>query len=74
MRRVTISTIGTSLLASQINRAGFNENNWYSQLRGTANLFFKRIVQDYPEVLDIIHTLEIRALSSLNRSEIRKIR
>jgi hypothetical protein len=38
MRRVILSTIGTSLLTNQINRANPDEKDWYAQLRDTANL------------------------------------
>ena len=38
MRRVIVSTIGTSLLTNQINRANPEEKDWYSQLRDAANL------------------------------------
>ncbi len=74
MRRVIISTIGTSLLTNQINRADTDETTWYSQLRDTANLSKKLLEQNYPEVLTIIQTLESRALDSLSHSEVGKIR
>ena len=58
MRRVIVSTIGTSLLTNQINRANPEEKDWYSQLRDAANLNEK----DTPEtVKKIISTLEDRA-------------
>jgi putative CRISPR-associated protein (TIGR02619 family) len=71
MRRAIFSTIGTSLLTNQINRADSNEKNWYSQLRDTANFSKESIQQHHPEVLAIIQTLESRALSSLSHSEIK---
>lgn len=74
MRRVIISTIGASLLINQINRAGFNENDWYTQLRDTANLSDEVIKKYYLEILAIIQTLENRALSSLKHNEISKLR
>lgn len=74
MRRVVISTIGTSLLTNQINRADSNEKDWYLQLRDTANLSYESMQQDYPEVLAIIQVLTTRALSSLRNSQISKIR
>jgi hypothetical protein len=37
MLRVILSTIGTSLLTQQIKRDDPTENNWYNQLRDTAN-------------------------------------
>jgi hypothetical protein len=38
MRKIILSTIGTSLLTNQINRANPDEKDWYSHLRNTANL------------------------------------
>ncbi len=38
MRKVILSTIGTSLLTNQINRNNPEEKDWYSYLRDTANL------------------------------------
>ncbi|WP_069470914.1 hypothetical protein [Candidatus Marithrix sp. Canyon 246] len=35
--KLIISTIGTSLLTNQINRANPDEKTWYSQLRDAAN-------------------------------------
>jgi len=37
MLRVILSTIGTSLLTQQVKRDDPTENNWYNQLRDTAN-------------------------------------
>lgn len=74
MRRVIISTVGTSLLTNQINRANPDEKNWYSQLRDTANLSNELIQKTHPEVLEIIQTLENRALSNLSQSQVDKIR
>ena len=42
MRQVILSTIGTSLLTNQINRANPEEKDWYSHLRDTANLSDKK--------------------------------
>lgn len=74
MRRVIISTVGTSLLTNQINRANPDEKNWYSQLRDTANLSNELIQKTHPEVLEIIQTLENRAISNLTQSQVDKIR
>ncbi len=74
MRRAIISTIGTSLLTNQINRADPNEKDWYSQLRDTANLSNELIQKEYSKVLTIIQTLESRALFNLSTSEISEIR
>lgn len=74
MRPAIFSTIGTSLLTNQINRADSKEKDWYSQLRDTANLSRESIQQDHPEVLGIIQVLTDRALSSLKNSQISNIR
>ncbi len=74
MRRAIISTIGTSLLTNQINRADSDEKDWYSKLRDTANLSKELTQKNYPEALTIIQTLSNRALSSLSYNEINKIR
>ena len=74
MRRAIFSTIGTSLLTNQINRADSKEKDWYSQLRDTANLSTESIQQDRPEVLAIIQVLTNRALSILKNSQISNIR
>lgn len=72
MRRVIVSTIGTSLLTNQINRANPEEKDWYSQLRDAANLN----ENDTPEtVKKIISILEERAnvkLDNVNIPEIRR--
>ncbi|AFY57366.1 uncharacterized protein conserved in archaea [Rivularia sp. PCC 7116] len=71
MRRVILSTIGTSLLTNQINRANPEEKDWYPQLRDTANLN----EQDTPEtVKNIISTLEDRANKQLDKVQIPQIR
>ncbi|MFK0730612.1 MAG: CRISPR-associated protein [Gloeotrichia echinulata GP01] len=71
MRRVVISTIGTSLLTNQINRANPEEKDWYSHLRDTAN----KNLQETPEnVKDIISTLKQRADAQLVSAKIPQIR
>ncbi len=71
MRRVIVSTIGTSLLTNQIIRANLEEKDWYPQLRDTANLNEK----DTPEtVKKIISTLEERANKQLSNLQIPQIR
>lgn len=76
MRRVIISTIGTSLLTNQINRGNPDEKDWYSHLRDTANLNEN---QTPDNVKDIIAQLKQRAdeqlkgaLSDLKISKIRR--
>ncbi len=71
MRRVIISTIGTSLLTNQINRANPEEKDWYSHLRDTAN----KNLQETPEnVKNIISTLNQRADAQLSSAKIPQIR
>ncbi|WP_193198657.1 putative CRISPR-associated protein [Nostoc sp. MG11] len=71
MRRVILSTIGTSLLTNQINRANPAEKDWYSHLRDTANLN----EQETPEsIKDIITTLKQRADTELSSAKIPQIR
>lgn len=72
MRKVIVSTVGTSLLTNQIERSHPAEKDWYSILTKNANLDFK---ETPPEALSIIETLRDRAnhkLSSSSTSEIRK--
>lgn len=71
MRRVVISTIGTSLLTNQINRSHHDEKDWYNQLRDTANLTLE---QTPKEVQEIIETLKIRATQKLAQSSVPQIR
>jgi putative CRISPR-associated protein (TIGR02619 family) len=71
MRRVILSTIGTSLLTNQINRANPEEKDWYSHLRDTANLNEKETPQS---VKDIISTLKQRADVQLSDAKIPQIR
>ncbi|WP_414621584.1 CRISPR-associated protein [Calothrix sp. CCY 0018] len=71
MRRVIVSTIGTSLLTNQINRANPEEKDWYSQLRDAANLN----ENDTPEIVKkIISILEERANVKLDNVNIPQIR
>jgi putative CRISPR-associated protein (TIGR02619 family) len=74
MRRVIISTIGTSLLTNQINRANSEEKSWYGLLRDTANLSIEVIQETYPEIADIIHELSERAKQKLAQSQVPQIR
>ncbi|WP_017315179.1 hypothetical protein [Mastigocladopsis repens] len=71
MRRVIISTIGTSLLTNQINRANPDEKDWYSHLRDTANLSEKETPEN---VKNIISTLKQRADAQLSSAKISQIR
>ncbi|MBW4433156.1 MAG: CRISPR-associated protein [Pelatocladus maniniholoensis HA4357-MV3] len=71
MRRAIISTIGTSLLTNQINRANPDEKDWYSHLRDTANLSEEKTPED---VQQIIATLKQRADKQLAGAKIPQIR
>ena len=54
MRQVIISTIGTSLLTNQINRANPDEKDWYSRLRDTANLNEDKTPEDVKQIITIL--------------------
>jgi putative CRISPR-associated protein (TIGR02619 family) len=71
MRRVVISTVGTSLLTNQINRSNLEEKDWYSQLRDTANSTLEKTPKN---VLKIIETLKVRAIKKLEQSSTAQIR
>jgi putative CRISPR-associated protein (TIGR02619 family) len=71
MRKVILSTIGTSLLTNQINRANPDEKDWYSHLRDTANFNEKETPEN---VKDIIATLQQRADTQLSSAKIPQIR
>ena len=71
MRRIVISTIGTSLLTNQINRSNPEEKDWYTKLRDFANHNQK----DTPQpVQDIIQQLRRRASKKLAQSKLEIIR
>ena len=67
MRRVVISTIGTSLLTNQIKRSEESEKDWYSQLRDSANMTLENTSK---EVILIIETLKTRAIEKLEKCSI----
>ncbi len=71
MRRVIISTIGTSLLTNQINRNNPDESQWYPKLRDTANEKWENLSD---EVQQIIRTLKERAIAKLEAGKITTIR
>jgi len=71
MKRVVISTVGTSLLTNRINRANPDEKDWYKQLRDSANLNKQNTHQ---VTQDIIETLRERASQELKQSNVDKIR
>ncbi|WP_066426869.1 putative CRISPR-associated protein [Anabaena sp. 4-3] len=71
MRRIIISTIGTSLLTNQIKRGDQAEQDWYNQLRDTANFTLENTPKN---VISIIETLKNRAIQKLEQSSIPQIR
>jgi hypothetical protein len=66
MRKVIISTVGTSLPTNQINRSASTEENWYNQLLDTANLRREQVPQ---ETLDIIETAKGLAKDIFNTGD-----
>ena len=71
MRRIVISTVGTSLLTNQINRSNPDEKDWYNKLREFANHNKK----DTPQTIqNIIQQLRNRASKKLAQSKIEIIR
>ena len=74
MRRVVVSTVGTSLLTNQIDRGNDAEKNWYGLLRDCANLKATEIEDE--QVIKIILTLQERAnnkLQTANKQTIRRL-
>ncbi|MEH2054174.1 MAG: CRISPR-associated protein [Nostoc sp.] len=72
MRRVIISTIGTSLLTNQINRANPDEKDWYSHLRDTANLNEDKTPEDVKQIIAILKQRADEQLSGAKISLIRR--
>ncbi|WP_218082213.1 putative CRISPR-associated protein [Anthocerotibacter panamensis] len=71
MRRVIVSTVGTSLLTNQIIRSAPSEKDWYNQLRDTANFTAQQMPE---EILEILEILQKRATQKLNQSSTTIIR
>jgi putative CRISPR-associated protein (TIGR02619 family) len=72
MRRVIISTIGTSLLTNQINRANPDEKDWYSRLRDTANLNEDKTPEDVKQIIAILKQRADEQLLGAKISQIRR--
>jgi CRISPR/Cas system-associated protein Csm6 len=72
MRRVVISTLGTSLLTKQLDRD--LESDWFEILQRSTNYTTIELQQERPDVEDIIHTLKKRALQTLTEGDIRDVR
>lgn len=71
VNQIVVSTIGTSLLTNQIDRANADEKQWYGKLRDVANLSRK---QTPDEVETIIETLRDRATQKLSTATVSQIR
>ena len=71
MKKLVISTVGTSLLTNQIDREF--EDNWAVRLRDTANLSQEELANYHEDVSDIIKTLQERAAEKL-KGEVEDIR
>ena len=74
MRRVVISTVGTSLLTNQINRENIDEKDWYNRLRDTANLSKKDIEEKHSDVAKIMQALRDRAGEKLKIGNVAAVR
>ncbi|MGF1979759.1 MAG: CRISPR-associated protein [Nostoc sp. CmiSLP01] len=72
MRRVIISTIGTSLLTNQINRANPGEKDWYSRLRDAANLNAEKTPADVKQIIAVLKQRADEQLSGAKISDIRR--
>jgi len=72
MRQVIISTIGTSLLTNQINRANPDEKDWYSRLRDTANLNEEKTPEDVKQIITILKQRADEQLLGAKISQIRR--
>lgn len=64
MKRLVISTVGTSLLTNQIDREF--EDSWANCLRDTANCSQAEIAKHHEDVSDIIANLQKRAAEKIN--------
>lgn len=72
MRKVIISTIGTSLLTNQINRANPHEKDWYTKLRDTANLAEDKTPADVKEIITILKQRTDEQLAGAKTTQIRR--
>jgi putative CRISPR-associated protein (TIGR02619 family) len=73
IRRLVISTVGTSLLANQINSKSKLESDWYSCLKDTANLTEQKIEKG-SNIDKLIQSLKQRAEKKLNEANTIKIK
>lgn len=72
MRRVIISTIGTSLLTNQIDRSNSEEKNWYSYLRDAANLSQQNISSEVRQIIAVLKQRGNEQLSNASISQMRR--
>lgn len=63
MKRLIISTVGTSLLTNQIDREF--EESWNVRLRDTANYSSEEVAKYHEDVSDIIQTVLMSYLNGL---------
>ena len=73
IRRLVISTVGTSLLTNEINSKKKSESDWSSRLQDTANLTEKEI-ENSSEIDKIIQSLKQRAEEKLKEANTIEIR
>jgi putative CRISPR-associated protein (TIGR02619 family) len=71
MKRLVVSTVGTSLLTNQIDRENSDEASWFSLLSKAANL---KESETSEEVLKIVQTLEKRAEQQLIEVNMKLVR
>lgn len=72
MPKVIISTVGTSLLTNQINRAEPQEKDWYSKMRDAANLSEEKTPDDVKQIIDILQNRAGKKLEEANIAQIRR--
>ena len=73
IRRLVISTVGTSLLTNQINSNSKSQSDWYSCLQDNANLTEEEIEKG-SDIDKIIQSLKQRAEEKLKEANIIEIR
>ncbi|KAM3096078.1 hypothetical protein ACKFKF_23460 [Phormidesmis sp. 146-12] len=71
MRRVIVSTIGTSLLTNQIVRSSPDEKTWYNQLRDTANCKSEELPATAKEIIEVLQSRSQEVLSQSSSQQIR---
>ena len=73
IRRLVISTVGTSLLTNQINSNSKSQSDWYSCLQDNANLTEEEIEKG-SDIDKIIQSLKQRAEEKLKEANTIEIR